>query len=155
MDFELRRKDRSIAESEVRALLGRGEYGILSTCGADGQPYGIPLSYALLDSAVYFHCAVEGHKLANITVDNRVAFCVVGRAEVLPDQFAVRYESVVVTGRACEVFADEKQRALEGLLEKYSAGYREEGLRYIAVHATRTRVFRIGIETICGKARRS
>lgn len=154
MHHELRRKERGLAESEARELLERGEYGILSLSDIDGQPYGIPLSYCVINDAIYFHCAVEGHKLANIAANSRVSFCVVGKTEVLPEQFATRYESVIISGRAAEVFDEEKQQALEGLLAKYSAGYRSEGLNYIAAKRERTRVFRVAIEGICGKARR-
>jgi uncharacterized protein len=154
MHHELRRKDRGMTESEARELLERGEYGILSTCGCDGQPYGIPLSYCVVGDALYFHCAVEGRKLENISANGKVAFCVVGKTEVLPDQFATRYESVILSGRATEVFDGEKQRALEGLVAKYSARFRAEGLEYIEAKGERTRVFRVGIDSICGKARR-
>lgn len=154
MHHELRRAERGINKSESNKLLELGEYGILSTCGPDGQPYGIPLSYCVIDDAIYFHCAVEGHKLKNIAADNRVSFCVVGKTEVLPEQFATRYESVVVSGRAAEVFDGEKQRALEGLVAKYSAGFRAEGLSYIAAKWECTTVFRVDIDCICGKARR-
>lgn len=154
MKRELRRQERGMDEAEARDLLERGEYGILSTCGPDGQPYGMPLSYCVIDGAIYFHCAVEGRKLENIVAESRVSFCVVGATEVLPAKFATRYESVIVSGRATEVFEGEKQRALEGLVAKYSAGFHAEGLRYIAAQDGRTRVFRIGMEAICGKARR-
>ena len=154
MPRELRRKDRGIDSREARELLARGEYGVLSTVAADGAPYGVPLSYCVLEDAVYFHCAPEGHKLEDIAADNRVSFCVVGRTEVLPEQFATRYESVIVAGRAQEVSGDEKQRALEGLAAKYSPGLEEAGLRYIAAQGPRTRVFKVAIEAISGKARR-
>ena len=154
MHHELRHPGRGITDLEARELLERGEYGILSTCDPDGQPYGIPLSYCVIDNAIYFHCAVEGHKLENLAANSRVSFCVVGNTEVLPNQFATRYESVVVTGRATEMFDDEKQLGLEGLLPKYSAGFIAEGLDYIKAKGERTRVFRIGIDSICGKARR-
>lgn len=154
MHHDLRRKERSITEPESRGLLERGEYGILSTCGPDGQPYGIPLSYCVLNNAIYFHCAVEGHKLENLAVDNRTSFCVVGATEVLPGKFTTRYESVVVSGKASEAFGEEKQQAMEGLLAKYSAEFRTEGLGYIAAAWEKTRVFRIDIDHICGKARR-
>ncbi|NTV49421.1 MAG: pyridoxamine 5'-phosphate oxidase family protein [Geobacteraceae bacterium] len=154
MRHELRNKKRGIAESEARELLERGEYGILSTCDADGQPYGIPLSYCVIDNAIYFHCAVEGHKLENLAANNKVSFCVVGKTEVLPDQFATRFESVVVSGKAAEVFDKEKQLGLEGLLPKYSAEFVAEGLNYIDAAREQTRVFRISIDNITGKARR-
>ncbi len=154
MHHELRNKNRGMAETEARELLARGEYGILSTCGLDGQPYGIPLSYCVMNNAIYFHCAVEGRKLDNVAADNRVSFCVVGKTEVLPAQFATRYESVIISGRSAEVFAEEKQQALEGLLARYSAGFHSEGLSYIAAEWEHTRVFRVKIDAICGKARR-
>jgi len=78
----------------------------------------------------------------------------VGKTEVLPDQFATRYESAVISGMATEVYEEKKQLALEGLLAKYSTEYRLEGLKYIRAKGERTRVFRIGIDSICGKTRR-
>jgi hypothetical protein len=139
---------------EAWQLLNSGEYGILSTCGPEGEPYGLPINYCVTNGAIYFHCATAGHKLENIAAESRVSFCVVGQTEVLPDQFATRYESVIVSGQASEVFADEKRLALEGMLAKYSAGFQEAGLRYIAAHGGHTRVFKVGADTISGKARR-
>lgn len=154
MHHELRNKKRGITETEARELLQRGEYGILSTCGPDGEPYGIPLSYCLLGDAVYFHCAVTGRKLSNLAANDRVSFCVVGVTEVLPDLFATRYESVVTSGRASEVFGEEKQQALEGLVIKYSAEFHAKGLDYIKAAWEETKTYKISIENICGKARR-
>ena len=154
MHYELRRTERRSTEMEAKELLERGEYGILSTCGHDRQPYGIPISYCMLDGAIYFHCAVEGRKLENMSTNDKVSFCVVGTTEVLPSQFATRYESVIISGRASEVFDEEKQRALEELVAKYSAGFHSEGLNYIKAKKERTKVFRIDIDAICGKARR-
>ena len=154
MQHELRRKDRGMPESEARALLERGEYGVLSLCGTDNEPYGLPLSYCVLDNAIYFHCALEGRKLDNLAVNNRASFCVVGATEVLPEKFSTRYESVIVSGRISEALDAEKQHGLEGLTDKYCPEYREKGLQYIASDAARTRVFKISIDTICGKARR-
>ena len=77
-----------------------------------------------------------------------------GKTEVSPDQFATRYESAISSGMATEVYEEKKQLALEGLLTKYSTEYRLEGLKYIRAKGERTRVFRIGIDSICGKARR-
>lgn len=154
MNHPMRRPERGISESEARQLLEQGEYGILSTCGADGQPYGLPLSYCVIDNAIYFHCAQAGHKIENLAADRRVSFCVVGKTEVLPESFSTRYESVIVFGRAGEVLGAEKQQALEGLLRKYSAPFLTEGLAYVAAKWEKTKVIRIDIDTISGKARR-
>lgn len=154
MDHPMRRVERAVSEDEARQLLEAGEYGILSTCGPDGVPYGFPLSYCVIDNAIYFHCALEGRKIGNLAHESQVSFCVVGKTEVLPEQFATRYESVIVTGRATDVLGDEKQLALEGLLRKYSAPFLAEGRAYISAKWEKTKVIRISIDTISGKARR-
>jgi hypothetical protein len=151
---KIRRKDREISSEEAKRLLAEGEYGFLSTAGANGKPYGVPLSYACLKGSIYFHCARAGHKLENIAHNPTVSFSVVGRTKVLPDQFATEYESVIVFGTACEVEGAEKLDALLGLLEKYSPGFIEEGKRYIEQMDSATKVFRIDIENLTGKGRR-
>ena len=153
MPPELRRKDRAMDRDQAWRLLEKGEYGVLSTVSADGQPYGTPLHYALMDGAIYFHCATSGHKLDNIAANDRVSLCVVGRCEVMPDQFATLYESVVVFGRATEVFEADKQKALEALLDKYSRDYLAEGLEYTRKVFSKARVFQVSVETVRGKAR--
>lgn len=154
MHHELRRQDRLTTDTEAWELLARGEYGVLATVSADGFPYAVPLSYCVIDNGIYFHCALEGHKLANIAADSRASFCVVGATQLLPEKFSTRYESVIVSGRVTEAFAAEKQRGLEGLVAKYSAAFIEAGQRYIAADSAKTRVFRLDIDRICGKARR-
>ena len=154
MKRELRRHDRALPAEEALQLLERGEYGVLSTVSSDGAPYGVPISYCVVDGSIYFHCAREGHKLENLHDDGRVSFCVVGDTEVLPDLFATRYESAVVSGRAEEVYGDAKQTALEALMAKYAGEFVSEGLQYIRLKSERTRVYRITVEEISGKARR-
>jgi hypothetical protein len=151
---ELRRKDRAMPASNAEDLLVRGEYGVLSTVGPDGQPYGVPLSYVYQNGCIYFHCALEGHKLDNMAENPKVSFCVVGRTRILPDRFATDYESVVAFGVVSEVWGGEWQSALLGLLEKYSPAYIEEGKRYIDQKEKVTRVMKIEIGHISGKARR-
>jgi nitroimidazol reductase NimA-like FMN-containing flavoprotein (pyridoxamine 5'-phosphate oxidase superfamily) len=150
----MRRADRALDRTQAEAILREGEFGILSTVSPDGQPYGVPVSYAYADGRLCFHCAVEGHKLDNLAVNPRVSFCVVGATEVLPDQFGIRYESAVAFGRSVELFGDDKRRALVALVRKYSAGYIEQGERYIDASIGRTRVFAIDVDRLTGKARR-
>jgi nitroimidazol reductase NimA-like FMN-containing flavoprotein (pyridoxamine 5'-phosphate oxidase superfamily) len=131
-----------------------GEYGVLSTVSVDGQPYGVPVSYACTGDVIYFHCALEGHKLENLSSNNRISFCVVGRTQVLPDKFATNYESVIVFGKAFEVVDDEKHTGLLELLKKYSPGFIDKGLKYIDHDGGEARVYKIVIEAMTGKARR-
>lgn len=150
----MRRSDRQLGETEAREILEQGAYGVLSTVAADGAPYGVPLSYCLLEGAIYLHSAREGRKLDHLAREPRVSFCVVGATEVLPADFGTLYESCVVEGVAREAIGDEKQAALEGLVAKYSEGFEEEGLRYIDALRDETRVFRIDVVALTGKARR-
>jgi nitroimidazol reductase NimA-like FMN-containing flavoprotein (pyridoxamine 5'-phosphate oxidase superfamily) len=150
----MRRSDRQLGETEAREILEQGAYGVLSTVAADGAPYGVPLSYCLLEGAIYLHSAREGRKLDHLPREPRVSFCVVGATEVLPADFGTLYESCVVEGAAREAIGDEKQAALEGMVAKYSEGFEEEGLRYIDALRDETRVFRIDVVALTGKARR-
>lgn len=151
---EIRRKDRAIERSETEALLSTGEYGILSTVGEDGQPYGVPLNYVYKSGAIYFHCARAGHKLENIAHNPSVAFCVVGNTNILPAEFSTEYECAMVFGTASEVEGDEWHNALVWLLEKYSLAFIEDGRIEIAKKAKATKVIKIDIDHISGKARR-
>ena len=151
---ELRRKDRAITEEEAVALLNKAEYGVLSTVSENRKPYGVPLNFCIINDCIYFHCAVEGQKIDNIKQNESVQFCAVGNTEILPDKFGTIYESVIVTGEVEEVFELDKQRGLEGLLYKYSPDFIDQGKKYIDTLRDKTRVFKITINSLSGKARR-
>ena len=148
---ELRRKDKQITTEEARALLTTAEYGVLSTVGSEGKPYGVPLNYVFINDAIYFHCALAGHKLDNLKDTPEVSFCVVGDTEIVPSEFSTNYESVVVMGQAFEVEDDEWYVGLMGLLEKYSPDYLEEGKQYIEKLKNATKVIKIDVQHISGK----
>lgn len=151
----MRRADRAMGREETFAVLEKGQYGILSTIGANGYPYGIPLSFAVMKGKIYFHCAVNaGHKIENIQFNFKVCFTVVADTEVLPDLFSVKYRSVVVFGTAREVFGETKQTALVSIVDKYSSTFKEIGLEKIAKQSEQVSIFEISIDQITGKARR-
>jgi nitroimidazol reductase NimA-like FMN-containing flavoprotein (pyridoxamine 5'-phosphate oxidase superfamily) len=151
---EIRRKDRAVTEEEALAILNNAEYGVLSTVSENGKPYGVPLNYCIIDNGIYFHCAVEGRKTDHIKQCTSVSFCAVGNTEIMPEKFGTKYESVIVSGEVEEVFDMNKQIALEGLLHKYSPEYIAEGIKYIEGLREKTRVFKITINTLTGKARK-
>lgn len=107
---EIRRKDRKVEPSEAIDILKKCDYGILSTVNENRYPYGIPLSYVYSNDSIYFHNAVGGYKLENIKNNDKVSFFVVGQTDVLSDKFSTKYESVIIFGRAKEVFEDEKKK---------------------------------------------
>jgi hypothetical protein len=72
----------------------------------------------------------------------------------LPEQFATKYESVIVFGKASELADDEKHTGLMELVKKYSPGFMAEGLKYIESAAHKAKVYKIVIESITGKSRK-
>ena len=151
----LRREDRRLDDAAAMALLQRGEYGILSTCDSNHQPYGVPVNYVVMDDHIFFHCATEGRKLENIIVNSQVSFCVVGATQILPEKFSTRYESVIVTGSA-SIVEDPvlRKNALRALIVKYAPDHIPAGETYIDKLFDRTAVVRISIDHQSGKARK-
>lgn len=151
---KMRRKDREIEIKKAITLLSQSDYGILSTIGKNGQPYGVPLNYVYKENSLYFHCARTGHKLENIRNNPKVSFCVVGETNVLPAQFSTEYESVIAFGVASEAKEEERISALQWLIEKYSPEFVEEGKKYIEEKNNATTVIKIEIGHVSGKAQR-
>lgn len=151
---EMRRKDRELKNDEIIEILQNNTYGILSTTSENGYPYGVPISYIFFNNSIYFHSATKGHKIDNILNSDKVSFCVVGETRTLPDKFTTNYESVIVFGKAIEVLDDEKNSALLEIVKKYSPDYIKEGKEYIEKASQATKVLKISIEHISGKARR-
>ena len=114
----------------------------------------MPLSYVYKNESIYFHCALSGHKLDNIEHNSKVSFCVIGKTKVLPDKFGTEYESAVAFGIATEVNGIERHDVLLWLLEKYCPDFIEEGKQYMEQKDKITKVFKIKIDHISGKARR-
>ena len=156
---EIRRRERSISEAEARAILARADHGVFATAGEDGWPYAVPLNHVVVGDALYAHCALEGHKLENIARDERVSYCAVASATVVPSIYSTVYESAIVFGRAALVTdADEKRRALKLLTERFCGQGAEQDERFeehFKLNGERTAVIRIRIERITGKARRA
>lgn len=148
---EIRRKERALDNEKALEMLRNGEYGVLSTVGENGYAYGVPLNYVYMNEAVYFHCAVEGHKLNNIRHNDHVSFCVVGSAQPIPEEFSTVYSSTILFGKAVEVEDTEKEKALEAIVSKYSPEYIEKGKQMIQKAWKGTKVFKINIEHISAK----
>ncbi len=150
---KIRLQDRAVNAEKAIEIITKGSYGVLSTIGEDGYPYGVPLNYTYFDDCICFHCAQEGHKLENLDFNNKVSFCVVTKSDVLSNEFDTDYESAIAFGNA-SVIADEaeKRNILLSLLNKYSGDYLKAGNGYIKKYWDETRVVKIKIEHLSGKA---
>lgn len=151
---QMRRSDRQMADDKALELLQKAEYGVLTTIGEDGYPYGVPISFAYREGFLYFHSATEGKKLRNIAFCPKIQFVVVGDTEVLDSKFSTNYESVMAFGTAEEITdPEEKIKALMGLVEKYSPGFEMPGEAYAKRSGNQTRIIRMKIEHLTGKER--
>jgi nitroimidazol reductase NimA-like FMN-containing flavoprotein (pyridoxamine 5'-phosphate oxidase superfamily) len=154
MEFrEMRRKDRQVFDELLNEILEKGEFGVLSVHGDNGYPYGVPVNYVYLNGNIYFHSAKTGHKLDAVKADCRVSFCVVLETELIPEKFSTKFKSIVAFGKASVISGEEKIDALMGLINKYSADYKDSGRDYVKKQNAGTEIVRIAIDHITGKAR--
>ncbi len=149
---KMRRKDKQLPEKETIDILKSGEEGILATIGKDDYPYAVPLNYAYHDNSIFFHCALSGHKIDNMNHNSKVSFCVVRDTKLIPEDFSTKFKSVVLFGTAREVFDGEKEEGLMVLIKRLSGDHIAAGEKYIKNAWDKTRVFRVDIDHITGKA---
>lgn len=125
---KMRRLRQEMTPSEITTVLREGDYGILAVHGADGYPYTIPMNYVFVEGglngtaklgAVYFHCALVGHKLDAIARDAKASFCIVGKHAYRPQKFATTYESVIAFGKVAIIEEASKAEALYRLSKKF------------------------------------
>jgi nitroimidazol reductase NimA-like FMN-containing flavoprotein (pyridoxamine 5'-phosphate oxidase superfamily) len=154
-----RRPEHALDDAATRDLLARLEVGHVATLW-DEQPFINPTTfwYDAAAHTIYFHSNVAGRVRANSERHNRVCFEASRYGRFLPSnvalEFSVQYESVVAYGavRLLEA-ADEKRRALSGLIAKYFPAMRP-GHDYRPItdqELRRTSVYAIAIESWSGK----
>jgi hypothetical protein len=74
----MRKKESEISKEGALSILKRAEYGVLSTLGKDGVPYGVTMNFVFEGEEIFLHGAKEGHKFDNIFGNDNVCFTVVG-----------------------------------------------------------------------------
>lgn len=151
---EMRRSDKMLTDYEMLEIMNTAEYGILSTVDENRFPYGVPVNFVYQDGSIYFHSALTGHKVDNITFSSKVSFCVVTDVDLIPDDFNTRYKSVISFGEVEEVAGEEKQRALVLFLEKFSKDYLESGREYIRKAGEKARVYKIEVKHMTAKGKK-
>ncbi|HWQ57743.1 MAG TPA: pyridoxamine 5'-phosphate oxidase family protein [Clostridia bacterium] len=122
-------------------------------CLADGnEPYGVPISHALIENRLYFHCADAGKKVDMLERNPHACVSAVSFAEAWPEKMTMRYRSVVATG-AVELLPEdsaEKAQALYEICRKFAAS-NPNGKRCAEKPNGHVRLYRMTIEDITGK----
>ncbi len=148
----MRRSERQLSTKQAFEILEKGQYGVLSTW--DGEyPYCVPVNYVFVDGCIYFHTALDGHKVDNIKKYPKVCFNVVTKSDILASRLSTEYESVIVFGRAEFVQKEEEKKlALRNLVKKLAPAYEDEGEKCILSIMDQTGVVCIHIDHITAKA---
>lgn len=149
---EMRRFTQALSVEECEAILQRNTAGVLAVSGDDDYPYAVPVSYVYLDSKLYFHSAVVGHKIDGITRNDKVSFCVIDQDTIVPEEYTTYFRSVIAFGRA-RILTDEKAKrhALEALAAKYSPDDAQGRDREINQSFDRVCCIELSIEHLTGK----
>lgn len=153
MFHEMRRKERILTNEEAETILNKAEYGVFSTIGEDGYPYGVPVNYVFYNGNIYFHCASNvGHKLENIKYNPNISFTVVTDSTIIPSGLTTGYSSVIIFGKASFAEGEEAKAALLKLVEKLAPDFVEKGKSCIESGKMPASVIKITPEYITGKA---
>ena len=147
----MRRFKQEASREECLSILESAPRGILSVHGENGYPYGIPMNYFLADGRIYFHCALEGHKLDAVRADEKVCFTVLSEPVKNPGEWWNCFTSVICFGRVAEVKDEARKNALLRTLGRklFPAGYDIEA--DMARNAHRALILELTIDHMTGK----
>ena len=117
---KMRRFKQQLTQRECEEILISQKRGVLAVLGDDGYPYAVPLDYVFDGGCLYFHSAVEGHKIDSIRACDKGSFNVIVQRELCDDGWSYFFDSVTVFGRLSEVNdAELKAEKLRLLGNKY------------------------------------
>ena len=156
----MRRKRQELPKEECEKILNNATAGVLSVLGDGGYPYGVPIIYVYAEGKLYFHSAVEGHKLDAIAREDKCSFTVIDQDEIHPDEYTTYFRSVIAFGRIRRL--ESREEILHGLQllgGKYNpgdhAGLQHEIDKSVAmpggIPLTRVAVLSMEIEYLSGK----
>lgn len=180
--YPMRRHKQQLSQEKCFEILEKGSSGTLALLDKQGFPYSVPLSYVFFPGkateaqipesqilhpngekpasaetqdnlgSIYFHSALEGHKIDAIRNCAKASFCVIAADDVIPEKFTTAYLSVIVFGEI-RIVKDDKNRklGLELLGRKYSPNFEEAMQSEIANAFDRTAIIELKIEKITGK----
>jgi len=100
------------------------------------------------------HCAPKGRKLNCIDKNRLVSYCIVGNTNVISSKFTTEYKSIILECEANRYLPDqEKMKALELLIDKFSPNHKESGMKSAHNSFNRTEIIRLDIKQWSGKTK--
>lgn len=138
---EMRRKHQLLTFEECEKILNQNTSGVLALSGDNGYPYAVPLSYVYSNGNIYFHCALDGHKIDAIKSCNKASFCIIDKDTIAPGEYTTYFRSIIAFGKIHVLESkDAKMEAIKKLAAKYSPLESEENT---------TRTINYGWERFC------
>ncbi len=148
----MRRFKQQLTKEETSDILRNSTAGVLSLCGNDGMPYGVPLSHVYHDGKLYFHSALVGHKVDLIRQNENACFTVIAKDEIHPERFTTYFQSVIAQGKIRIVEDDEeKLHILEILGRRCNPNDAEALAKELKSGASRCHALEMTIESLTGK----
>lgn len=148
----MRRFKQQLPEEEAIRILQSTTSGVLCLCGADGMPYGVPLSHVYDCGKLYFHSAPVGQKIDLIIQNDKVCFTVIAADEIHPERFTTYYRSVIARGKIRIVDDTEgKLHILELLGRRCNPDDSEALAKEIKTGFSRCLTLEMCIESLTGK----
>lgn len=149
---EMRRKRQMLAEEESIAILQKATSGTLALLGDNDYPYAVPISYVYQEGRLYFHSAMEGHKVDAIRKCSKASFCVIDQDDVKPEKYTTFFRSVIAFGRVHIVENDSERFEIARLLgNRYNPNHYEDLQKEIESGLSHMLVIRFDIEHLTGK----
>ena len=148
----MRRFKQQLTEAETLDILCSSTSGVLSLCGHDEMPYGVPLSHVYSDGKLYFHSALTGHKVDLIRQNQNASFTVIAKDEIHPERYTTYFQSVIAFGKVRIIEDEHLKREFLEILGRRCNSNDSEGLsKEIRDGINRCLVLEMRIEKITGK----
>ena len=120
----MRRFKQELPEQECEDILQKAYRGFLSVIGDGGYPYSLPINFVYADGHIWFHCALEGHKMDALKACDKACFTVIGEPVREENDWGYHVKSVICFGRV-RIVSDEAERRAR--LRQLGAKYFPEG----------------------------
>ena len=156
--YKMQMAERELTLEDALEILDAGEYCVVSTVDEDGAPYGVPMSYVMMDGRMFFHTGKRpGHKIDDFNRDARVSIAVATEVEPCYEEtfFTTRFASVIASGRISLVEDPILvKKALVALCMKYLPQFKDEIGGAIERELDITAIWVADLDEIRGKAGR-
>ena len=95
----MRRFKQELPQQECLDILTKAYRGFLSVIGDGGYPYTVPINFLYADGHLWFHSALEGHKLDAIKSCDKACFTVIDTPVKEENDWWYHVRSVICFGR--------------------------------------------------------